>query len=516
MAIRQTFDISFYCRASKADKNGYSPVELSIIINGERVYLNLQRKEKPDEFKDALNSKKTNPVKSFCENQRRLIDDYVEQMAFAGVELTAANLKECLKRGYVCQQYSLGDMWRDIIDNERLKLKVGDIGETTFKKYYLAKAAFYDANGFTDAVPAHSVDIQHINAYQFYLRDSGKEQSTVYNYQSRVKSAFTLAFNRGKIKSNPYAGFQMDKGDKKPIVWLTEAELKTIAAADVHIERLARVRDLFLFQCYSGLSFSDMAQLAKDDFKKDKASGQIYIEKQRVKTGERFFSMILAEGEAILKRYDYQLPCITNQKFNSYLKELQDICKIEKVFHSHLGRTTYVCYLYNKGVEPQKIAKMVGHSTAETTLKYYAEMDKATLIEAIQAIDGKTKKGVKIAGQGAAVIQRINGYFNDTLFIEGNPVLSNQELVGREDEIVSQLVSLKQDKLTYDEYRVAFAKCCSTLKSRLAFSRRKIVEEESNGNNASVSKIRQLQKSYRRFYKTLEGLDERLFKLCSK
>ena len=277
MAQRQTFDISFYCRKSKANKNGYAPVELSIIINGERNYLTLQRKERPEEFKAAMASKKINAIKSFCENQKKLIDDYVQQMAFEGIELTAENLKECLKRGYVAQLYSLGDLWRDLLDNERAKLKTGDIGEQTYKKYTLAKRALYEANNFNDSTPAKAVELQNINKVQFYLREKGISQPTIYNYHARTKTAFTLAFERGKIQSNPYAGFKMDKGEHKPRIFLTEAELKKIAKKDLRVERLEKVRDLFLFQCYSGLSYSDMALLEKSDYKEDK--GTIYIEK---------------------------------------------------------------------------------------------------------------------------------------------------------------------------------------------------------------------------------------------
>lgn len=517
MAIRQTFDIQFYCRKSKTNKSGLAPVELSIIINGERTYLTLQRKEKPEEFKEAMSAKKTNAIKSFCENQKHLIDDFVEQMTFAGIELTADNLRECLKRGCVAQVYSLGDMWRDILGNEKSKLSTGDLSPLTYRKYTLAQEAFYAANNFKETTPAHSVDIQHINQYQFYLKGTGLEQSTIYNYHARAKSAFTLAFNRGKIKSNPYAGYQMNKGEKKPIVWLTEEELIQIANKDVHIDRLSKVKDMFLFQCYSGLAFSDMALLTKADFKVDKESKQIYVEKRRVKTGELFMSMILKEGKAILEKYNYALPCVSNQKYNAYLKEIQTICGIEKSFHSHLGRTTYVCYLFNKGVSPEVIAKMVGHSTCKTTLRYYAEMDKTTLIKAVQAIDGaQLTEASTSANQPNSVIAKINEYANGTIYKEGSPIPTNQTLVAMEDEIISLLVSLKQDKQTYDEYRVAFAKCCTTIATRANFFRRKIAEEESKGNADNLSKLKQLQKSYKRFSKTMESLDARLFKTCSK
>ena len=387
---RQTFSINFYCRSSKADKKGYAPIEVSLVINGERSYLKLQRKEKPEDFKKMMESKRDNEIKVYCENQRIRINSLVEDMEFADIELTAENLKECLKRGAVSNFYSLGQLWSDIIDNKRSEMKLGDIEVDTFRRYDVAKNAFYEANGFSDETPAKMVELQHIINYQQFLRNQGKEQCTIYNYQSRCKSAFTYAFNRGKIKSNPYAGFKMNKGERKEIVFLTEAELDILKEKQM-IERLSRIRDLFLFQCYSGLAYSDMASLEKTDYQTN-GKGQYCIQKHRKKTNQLFTSIVLKGGVEILKKYDFCLPVLSNEKYNAYLKEIQLICDIDKKLHTHLGRTTYICLLYNKGVSIDTISAIVGHSSCHTTLKYYARMDKDTMIEELveRAVAEKT------------------------------------------------------------------------------------------------------------------------------
>lgn len=515
MATRQTFDISFYCRKSKCDKNGLAPIELSIIINSERCYLSLQRKERPEEFQTAIASKKTNPIKTFCENQRRLVDDYVEQMAFANVPLTASNLKECLKKGYVTQFYSLGDLWRDILDNQLQKVSVGDIHDLTYNKYILAKSAFYKSNNFTDTTPANDVDLQSINKFQLFLREQGMQQPTIYNYHSRVKAAFTLAFNRGKIKSSPYAAFKMNKGEKKDIVWLTEQELRILSTKDLRSDRLSKVRDAFLFQCYSGLSFSDMSLLKKEDYKFDKRFNQIYVEKCRVKTNEKFTSIILKEGKAILEKYDYQIPCLSNQKYNSYLKEIQALCRIEKVLHSHLGRTTYICYLYNKGVSIDVIKTLVGHSSAKTTLKYYAEMDKNTLMEAIQKMEGEPV--IQLSKHNPNVDSAndtINEFFKETIYKAGCAAPSNADLILLEDNVINHLLSLKQK--SPDAYRTLFAKCVATTLSRESFYKKQIATCKQIGDSTELKSLSTLRKSAVRLQKTLKGLDARLYTTIAK
>lgn len=378
MATRQTFSIKFYCRQSKADKQGFAPVELSIVINGERTYIRLPRKERPDEFKKAIESKRENVIKVYCEGQRVLLNKVVEDMQYAGFEITAENLKECYRRGGIAQFYTLGQLWHDIIDNKAIEKANGDLDEDTYHRYLLARDAFYEATGYDENTPAQNVELQDLHRLQQHLRREGRKQSTIHQYHAKCKAAFTLAFNRGKIKANPYSQFKMDKGEKKEIIWLNNKELDTLAKKDFSTDRLRKVRDLFLFQCFSGISFGDLAELKRSDYQENE-QGQIYIEKYRKKTGVRFLSMVLAEGKRILEKYDYELPTLTNQKYNSYLKEVQDICRLNKVLTTHVGRKTYVCYLYQKQVPIEVIATIVGHTNCYTTLKYYAKMDKQTI-----------------------------------------------------------------------------------------------------------------------------------------
>lgn len=383
MATRQTFSTRFYCRKSKADKQGLSPVELSIVINGERTYLRLPRKERPDEFKKAIESKRDNPIKVYCENQRMRLNSIVEDMQFADIEITAENLKECYSRGGVGKFYTLGELWQDIIDNKSNERATGDLDDDTFRRYILAQDAFYEATGYDKRTPAKNVELQDLYRLQQHLRNKGLKQSTIHQYHAKCKAAFTLAFNRGKIKSNPYSQFKNRRGETKEIIWLTTKELGILTKKEFSTDRLRKVRDLFLFQCYSGLSYGDMAELERRDYQEND-KGQIYIEKHRKKTGVRFISIVLAEGKRILEEYDYELPVLSNQKYNSYLKEVQDICGLDKVLQTHVGRKTYVCYLYQKQVPIEIIATIVGHTNCYTTLKHYAKMDKQTIFKTLR------------------------------------------------------------------------------------------------------------------------------------
>lgn len=381
---RQTFDINFYCRKGKASKiTGLAPVELSIVINGERCYVHLQRKERPKEFEAAKNSKKDNEIKRYCERQRRLVYKIADDMADAEIELTAKNLKECLKKGGVSNFYTLGQLWDNIMFNKEDEQSTGDLTENTLSKYKLARKAFYQANGLTDTFPAKDITKQHIIKMQNYLRGQKMQQNTIYQYHAKCKAAFSLAFETGKIKSNPYAGYKINKGEKKEVVWLLPDEMEQIRDKCISIERLAQVRDLFVFQCNSGLSYADLAGVKETDFQVNDLN-QTFIQKKRKKTGQRYLAIILHDGVAVLKKYNYRLPLLSNQKYNAYLKEIQVICGVDKTLHTHLARTTYICFLYNNGITPQEIAEIVGHYACTTTLKYYTKMENSTLFNAFR------------------------------------------------------------------------------------------------------------------------------------
>lgn len=146
------------------------------------------------------------------------------------------------------------------------------------------------------------------------------------------------------------------------------------------IGRLDKVRDLFLFQCFTGLSYSDMANLRSDDFCVNK-SGQIYIKKTRIKTGMRYVVVLLDDAVRIVKKYGFELPILSNQRYNSYLKEIQDICGIKKPLHTHIGRHTAATYLLNKGVPVEAVAKILGHSDIKQTQHYAKLLDDSVFRE---------------------------------------------------------------------------------------------------------------------------------------
>ena len=138
---------------------------------------------------------------------------------------------------------------------------------------------------------------------------------------------------------------------------------------------LERVRDCFLFQCYTGLAYCDMASLSMDDIVDD------VIYKKRKKTDVQSIIPLLPKAKTILEKYDYHLPIMSNQKYNVYLKALATACNIKQRLYSHLARHTFACVLLNNGVDLKTISMAMGHTDSRITEQIYAEMRKETVVK---------------------------------------------------------------------------------------------------------------------------------------
>lgn len=137
----------------------------------------------------------------------------------------------------------------------------------------------------------------------------------------------------------------------------------------------------FVFACYTALAYSDLASISIDDIKVQ--NGVHFIQKNRIKTGVQYTIPLNDIAMEILKRYNYQLPVLTNQRYNSYLKEIADICGIEKKLTSHLARHTAATLMLNSGISIDVVAKILGHRNTAMTAHYAKMLDKTIILTKI-------------------------------------------------------------------------------------------------------------------------------------
>lgn len=371
-----TLNVSFYCRPCKASKKGVAPIELSLIINGERAYITLQRKENPATFKKCMEAKRTNSIKEYVNAVQNRLNDIITEMMEDGIMLNTQTLTEYFRYGGV-KRYTVKMLFDEYINLLRNRVNV-DLTPRSFRKYELSRDKFYTI--ISPNSPVGAITNTVIAEYMSMLKKIFNTP-TANGYGQRVKTVLKYGMSKGIVKTNPFMNIHLRK-DITHVEFLTEEELARIRDTELFNESLNRMRDLFIFQSSCGLSYCDMAALEPGDYQyNDK--GQIYIHKRRAKTGVYFTSVVLPDGIEILKRYDFQLPQISNQKYNAALKFIKDICKIEKPLHTHIARHSYATRCINMGIRLEVVAKLLGHSSTRLT-QHYAKLLEKNIIQEVQ------------------------------------------------------------------------------------------------------------------------------------
>jgi integrase len=364
--MRTTFNIGFVCRKSKITKTGRAPVELSIIINGKRTYLVLPRKEYPDEFKRLVGARRRNDLKDYLETVYQNVMQKQTEMMQKGIAVNSHSLKDYLVNGCT-DSYTIEQLFDEYLAILRKRVDV-DMSLLHYQKFEIVRDAFYRHISKDKQVSEITNGV--IRSF-FATLNQENQQSTAAGKMAKLKTVIMFARDNNRLQTNPFANIKITRKEK-PVEFLTSEEVRQIESKVFNSDRLTKVRDLFLFQCYTGLAYTDMARLKKEDFRVNDM-GQTYIKKPRMKTGIDYTVVMLDEPMAILKKYDYQLPILTNQKYNSYLKEIGDLCGITKPLHTHIGRHTCATFLLNKGMSLDYVAKILGHSNTKQT-KHYAKL----------------------------------------------------------------------------------------------------------------------------------------------
>ena len=373
--MRQTFAISFVCRSSKANAQGYASVECSLSINCTRVVFTLPRKEKPSIFKKAMASSRNSDIKRFTQTVHSKVNECVTSLMGKGIDVTAQNVKSEYFAQDVC--YTLADCFADFMAFQR-KRTASESTLTTYSKYRLAKEWY--TSHFDCSIPIEDFKVGDIYTLKAELTNEFKPQ-TVNSYLSRLRSVFIWAINNGKCTINPFSQFKIAK-PKVEITYLSKKELSAIERKVFSCDRLNNVKDIFLFQCYTALSYSDMASLVESDIQTN-ANGQRYIQKQRHKTGVTFTIPLMPKAIAILEKYNYKLPVLSNQNYNAYLKEIADLCGIKQNVHTHIARHTFATIALNSGIPIEIVSKVLGHSSIKMTQAHYAKLLDSTIISKV-------------------------------------------------------------------------------------------------------------------------------------
>ena len=243
----------------------------------------------------------------------------------------------------------------------------------------------FDEWGFI--VNYEDVTEKNIIQYDNYLASKGMKAYSRWNNYHRFLNSFIMdAIEEGYIKRNPYKWINIEKGKHTNGIgkYLTPDEFRKIKGSKMPTLSLEKVRDVFVFQTYTCLSYTDLKDFDARNIQEVK--GMKVYTGNRNKTNKPFTIPILSPAWDILMKYDGRLPIISNVKYNEYLKVVAQSAKIDKPISSHWARHTGATLLLNEGVDMQIVSKICGHSSIKITEQIYAKLLDETVVDALTKI----------------------------------------------------------------------------------------------------------------------------------
>ena len=411
MSSKTTFSLVFYINRTKEKKNGECPVMLRININGEKVALRLKRFILPDQWDPVRyqmkgRTKEAKIFNEYLEAVRVRAHQKYNDLLMQQEEVLATDLRDAILGVNTAKTRTVIDIWEEHIDGLQ-KLIGKENTYATYQKHNTAKNHFqkflqkyYRVND----VSIKAVDHHMIQQYNMYLKtEKGCNYNTATKFLQNLKRITCISIRNGWLVKDPFVGISLSiKEVDRP--YLTMEEIQTLIDFDSKIERLKRVRDIFVFSCYTGLAYIDVKKLKKAEIEGNDETGY-WIRTRRQKTDARANIPLLDIPMDIIKNYcqldllmpeDPILPVLSNQKVNAYLKELADLCGIHKELTFHVARHSFATSVtMTNGVPMETVSKMLGHKNMKST-QHYARIVDQKVGEDMKLLAAKLKGGRSI------------------------------------------------------------------------------------------------------------------------
>jgi len=349
---RQTFNVLFFIRKTRALKSGENPIMLRISIDGQLAEIQLKRAVKPNlwnQKKERCTGKDATSIEinRYLDSVKlRLLDIHrnmeLEDKLINSMEIKRKflGLDEEHKMFFqVFQEHN--DKCRELIGIDYVKVIISrfDICLKYMREMALKKHRMKD-------IPLKEVNHAFIQDYIHFLKtEKGLSENTLIRYMKVIKKITNLALANDWMTKNPFVNIRFHEQEVHK-EFLTKEELEILRIKEFDIPRLELVRDVFLFQCWTGLAFIDVSKLKEEHIVPDN-EGNLWIRKARQKTKIMCNVPLLDIPLQILAKYEGHpycqkkgilLPVMANQKLNSYLKEIADLCGIKKKLSIHTGR----------------------------------------------------------------------------------------------------------------------------------------------------------------------------------
>lgn len=391
---RTTFGLLFYIRRDKTNKRGEAPVFMRLTINGERVDASIKRFIEPHAWNSAKGkanekSRGGKDLNLYLDAISANILRIQRDLELDKKEVSAQIILNRYLGKEQSDRHTLMEVFR--AHNEKCRALSGiSLAPATVIRYETTlrlTEEFLQKNYKKEDCYLDEVTNQFIEDFEFFLKTVRRCcHNTTTKYLLNFKKIIRIALAKGWMKKDPFAQvhFHFEPVERE---FLEKQELKAMLNKEITITRLAQVRDIFCFCCLTGLAFTDVQQLRPEHLVAD-IHGKIWIRKARQKTKNMCNIPLLDEAQKIIDRYREHpycqthgvlLPVCSNQKMNSYLKELADICGIRKNLSTHCARHTFATLTLASGATIDNVAKMLGHANVNMTRRYAKVLDSSIM-----------------------------------------------------------------------------------------------------------------------------------------
>ncbi len=385
-----TFSVQFIIKQDKQDNGGLVPVYAKVFINGSKIELSTFRKINPNHWDKA--KKQIKPTVKNATEVNQFLEDFKSRI-YACYSKLIASSNELSAEGFKNQFYGKKEKKNtpQIIEaaqkhNQNFESLIGiKYSYGSYKNYkttlkYLQE--FVPETFNKKDVPLTEINFKFCEAFFHFLTTKKNCQTNGANKQlQRVKKIVNYAIKQGYINYNPMATYTLEF---KPVnkIALTLDEVRRISNLKLNRKTLETVKDIFLFQCYTGISYSDAKRLSSINISKDRKE-QKWVKMTRAKTQTLFSVPLLPQANEILEKYLKEsiennaiLPVLSNQKMNDNLKVIQELAAISKNLTTHLARHTFATTItLNNGVPIETVSRMLGHTKLSTTQMYAKVLD---------------------------------------------------------------------------------------------------------------------------------------------
>lgn len=389
--MTRTFDYLFTLRKPKNYVNGTVKIYLRITIDGQRCETATAQFADPE-----LWDIKAGRVKGKSE-EARSINSYLDILQAKLYESHAELLQANIPINAVLLRNKFNgkdDRSRKLIEivtayHKNMEKLVGrDYVDITVRKFHttlLHLTSFIKWKYNTPDISLSQLKYEFITDFEFYLKtEKNIGNNTVAKHIQNTNRVINECVDKAWLSSNPFINFSV-KTEVRERVFLSEDELEAMIQKEISVERISIVRDIFVFSCFTGLSYVDIANLTTQNIVTG-IDKEKWIHTSRQKTGTASHVPLLPQPLEIINKYSDHpkvintgklLPILSNQRMNSYLKEIADLCNINKILTFHIARHTFATTItLNNDVPIESVSKMLGHKKLQTTQHYAKILDK--------------------------------------------------------------------------------------------------------------------------------------------